>query len=344
MKSQIIAELGKVYIVAELSGNHGGDIRNAKLLIDKAKEAGVDAVKLQTYTADTITLDCHNAYFDVPDGLWSGKNYYELYQEAHTPWEWHKELNDYAKQLGLTLFSTPFDETAVDFLETTLQPPFYKIASFELTHIPLLEKVAQTCKPVIMSTGMATEAEIGEAVDTLRSHGCPEIVLLKCISQYPADPKAFHLNTLPLLREKFHCAVGISDHSIGDVVVLGAVALGACFVEKHIVLSRDADAVDAAFSSTPEEFADLVKKIRLLSAAMGKAHIGPSSQEMSELRSRRSIFVSKDMRKGDIFSPENIKIVRPSNGLAPKFWHDVLGKRANRALERGQPLSYDSVE
>ncbi|OHE73717.1 MAG: pseudaminic acid synthase [Verrucomicrobia bacterium GWC2_42_7] len=327
------------YLVAELSGNHEQNIELAKKMILAAKESGADAVKLQTYTPDTITLPVKNDYFKLNNGgPWDGSYFYDLYKRGFTPWEWHAELYQYTQQLDITLFSTPFDETSVDFLEKTIHPPVYKIASFELVHIPLLKKVAQTKKPVILSTGMATENEIREAVDTLRSNGSPQVILLKCISNYPALPKDHNLNTIKTLLEKFDCLVGLSDHSLGNEIALGSIALGACFIEKHFTLDRNSSGIDNLFSITPQEFKSLRLAVDTLSQALGNPTICPSPQERGELRSRRSIFISNDIKQGEPLSPKNIKIVRPADGLHPRHWESALGKNATHDLSKGNPL------
>lgn len=327
------------YIIAEISGNHGQKFEHALALIDAAKEAGVHAVKLQTYTPDTLTLNVRTPHFALnSDTLWGGQYYHDLYAKGCTPWEWQPKLFAYARKIGLTCFSTPFDESAVDFLEREVQPPAYKIASFELNHLPLLKHVARTRKPVILSTGLATEAEIGEAVDVLRVHGTEQIILLKCVTNYPAQPETFNLRTLKTLRQKFRCWVGLSDHSLGDEIAVAATALGACVIEKHLMLDNTEGAVDAGFSLTPERFKKMVNAVRCVHAALGDGKIGPTEQEQKELHSRRSIFVSKNIQQGERFSYLNLKIVRPGDGLHPRYWEQVLGRCATQDLRMGEPL------
>lgn len=326
------------FVIAELSANHRGSIDEALRLIDAAADVGADAIKLQTYTPDTITLPVRSKRFRVGKGLWQGKYLHDLYAEAMTPWEWHCQMARRARQRGLVAFSTPFDETAVDFLEKEMRPPAYKIASFEVNHIPLLKRVAATRKPVILSTGMATEREIATAVKTLQRGGCPALVLLKCVSAYPSDPRDFNLRALVTLRERFHTPVGLSDHTMSDEVALGSVALGACVVEKHLTLERSSGGIDAGFSLEPEEFARMVRGLRVLQQALGNPTLGPTRQDRAQRRFRRSIFVSQDVAAGEVLTPSNLRVVRPADGLEPSRWQTVLGKRAARALRAGRPL------
>lgn len=327
------------YFVAEVSGNHKQSLSLAKETIQAAAEAGADAVKFQTYTPDTLTLNVRNKYFKKNGGLWDGRYLYDLYQEGMTPWDWFPELNAYAKKCGLTFFSTPFDETAVDFLEKSINPPAYKIASYEINHEPLLRKIAQQCKPVILSTGMAMEVEIKAALRNLKKNGATEIILLKCISGYPAVPEGFNLRTIPSMYKKFKCPIGLSDHTMGHEVALGAVALGACFIEKHFILDRTAGGIDSDFSLEPHEFAEMTQMVTTLYKSLGTQDIGPSQQEAGELCQRRSIFVAQPIRAGEIFTKENIKIVRPGHGLCPSQWRKILGKKARKALDPGEPVS-----
>lgn len=341
---RLVDESQPPYCVAELSGNHQQSIEQAKALIDASVEAGADAVKLQTYTPDTITLPARTDLFRVEGGLWDGRYLHELYQEAMTPWEWHGELAAYARSKRVELFSTPFDETAVDYLEAEVQPPVYKIASFELNHLPLLRKVGALGKPVILSTGMASFQEIEVAVYTLRKAGAIGIALLKCVSAYPADPADFNLKALATLKEHFDCPVGLSDHSLGHEICHGAVALGCSLIEKHIVLDREAGGIDSGFSLEPHEFAEMVKSVKRLHAGMGNSELGASQQDEKQKRFRRSIFVADAIKQGDVLTHNNIKIVRPSDGLEPVHWEQLLGKKAKRDLDMGMPLTWDMVE
>jgi pseudaminic acid synthase len=339
IKGRKIGEDHEVYIVAEMSANHHRDFDQAVKIIQAARDAGADAVKLQTYTPDTITLDCRNDYFQIKGTIWEGRHLYDLYQEAFTPWEWQPRLQEIAGELGLDLFSTPFDHTAVDFLER-MAAPAYKIASFELVDLPLIERVARTGKPVIMSTGMATLAEIDEAVRAARAAGAMEIALLKCTSAYPAAPAEMHLRTLPHLAAAFGLPVGLSDHTLGIAVPVAAVALGACIVEKHLTLSRSRPGPDSAFSLEPREFKDMVAAIRVAEAALGEVRYELTEQEAASRVFRRSLFVVQDMRAGETFTPENVRAIRPGHGLAPKYLPEVLGKRAAVDIKKGTPLSF----
>ncbi|MDQ8200025.1 pseudaminic acid synthase [Pelagicoccus enzymogenes] len=325
-------------IVAELSGNHGQDIETAKRIIAAAAKAGADAVKLQTYTPDSITLDSDSEEFTVQGGLWHGRRLYELYGEACTPYEWHAPLADFARQLGIEIFSTPFDESAVDFLESAIQPELYKISSFELTHIPLLKRTAQTGKPVVLSTGMATETEIEEAVSTLRNNGAAEVVLLKCVSAYPSEPEGFNLRSMQSIAQRFDCSTGLSDHTLTNEIAIASVALGARLIEKHVTDSRAAGGIDAGFSLEPPELASLVTQTRRAHAALGSPTIGCSIQDQKQTHFRRSIYASADIQAGEVFSVENLRIVRPSTGLAPKLWEQLIGQKAKRSLSAGTPL------
>jgi pseudaminic acid synthase len=328
-----------VYIVAELSANHGGSLEHAAKTIRAVAESGADAVKLQTYTADTLTIDCDNEYFRISGGtLWDGRTLYDLYKEAYTPWEWHKELQQVAHDCGLDFFSTPFDTTAVDFLEQ-LNVPMHKVASFELVDIPLLKKIGSTKKPVIMSTGMASEEEIQEALTALRSAGCPEVTLLKCTSAYPAKPQDANLNTIPDMAQKFGCKVGLSDHTMGIAVPVAAVALGACVIEKHFTLSRADGGADSGFSLEPEEFKAMVDAVRIAEKATGTIQYGGSAGDKKNKVFRRSLFVVKDIKAGEVFTPENVRSIRPGQGLAPKCYEEILGREAACDVMRGTPLS-----
>jgi N-acetylneuraminate synthase len=333
-----------IFVIAEMSGNHNQSLDRGLKIIEAAAQSGVQAIKLQTYTADTITLDVRGGDFDIQDqeSLWSGRNLHDLYQMAHTPWEWHEPLMRRAKELGLICFSSPFDETAVDFLEK-LNVPIYKIASFENNHLPLIKKVASTGKPIIMSTGMATIAELDEAVTTARKNGCKDLTLLKCTSTYPASAENSNLLTIPHLRDLFGCKVGLSDHTLGIGTSVAAVALGATVIEKHFTLSRADGGVDSAFSIEPIEMAQLVRECEAASLALGGIKYGPTPAEEKSLVFRRSIYVAKDMKAGDVFTPENIRVVRPGRGLHPNLYEKILGKKAMTDLAKGQPLSFDYI-
>jgi pseudaminic acid synthase len=329
-------------IIAEMSGNHNHSLDRALALVDAAADAGAHALKLQTYTADTITIDAHQSEFTIGDrnSLWAGKNLYKLYQEANTPWDWHKPIFDRAKARGMLAFSTPFDETAVDFLES-LGVPAYKIASFENVHLPLIRKVAATGKPMIISTGMASIAELDEAVKAARGGGCKDLVLLKCTSTYPATPENTNLATIPHMRQLFGCEVGLSDHTMGVGASVAAVALGATVIEKHFTLRRADGGVDSAFSLEPEELKALVVETGRAWAAMGKVTYGPTEAEMKSLVYRRSLYVVQDMKSGDVLTPANLRAIRPGLGLPPKELDTVLGKQVRKDVQRGTPLSWD---
>ncbi len=337
-----IGRASRPFVIAELSGNHNGSLERALALVEAAAAAGAPCVKLQTYRADTLTLDVEDGEFVIsdPKSLWKGRSLHSLYDEAHTPWEWHEPIMKRARELGLVCFSSPFDETAVDFLET-LDVPAYKIGSFECTHLPLLRRVAATGKPVILSTGMATLAEIDEAVRTLREGGAAEVALLKCTSTYPSTPENSNLITLPHLREMFGCEVGISDHTLGIGVSVAAVALGAVVIEKHFTLARADGGVDAAFSMEPAELKALVEEAERAWQALGQVHYGPTAAEQNAVKRRRSIYLSRDAAAGDVLGPHNLRIVRPGYGLEPKHLPVVTGKRLAKAAVKGTPLTWD---
>ena len=332
------------FIVAEMSGNHNQSLERALKIVETAAKAGVHAVKLQTYTAGTMTLDIEEGefYIDEPGNLWQGQSLYKLYQKAYTPWEWHKPIFDKCKELGLICFSTPFDETAVDFLES-LDVPCYKIAAFENTDIPLIRKIAKTKKPMIISTGMATVAELDETVRAAREEGCDDIILLKCTSTYPALPENSNLRTIPHMRELFKCQVGLSDHTLGIGVAVAAVAFGAVLIEKHFTLSRAEGGVDAAFSMEPEEMRALVLETERAWQALGEVKYGYVEAEKNSVKSRRSLYVVKDMKAGEAFTKENLKTIRPGLGLPPKYYDILLGKKVKRDVKKGTPVSWDLI-
>lgn len=332
----------KPYLIAEISGNHNQSLERALELMTACKDAGADAIKLQTYTADTMTLNLREREFFVSDdnNLWKGQSLYELYEKAHTPWAWHPQLFQHAKHLGITIFSTPFDETAVDFLEE-LDVPCYKIASFENTDLPLLQRVARTRKPVIMSTGMATFRELAASVGALGEAGCRDLVLLKCTSSYPSLERDANLASLPHIRYAFDVPVGLSDHSLGTAIPVVATALGASVIEKHVTMDRNDGGVDSSFSLVPSEFAHLVQECSKAFDSLGAVHYGCSEKEKKSVVYRRSIYVSRDINKGEKFSRDNIKVIRPAHGLKPEFMDIVLGRVASRDLKLGTPLSWD---
>lgn len=330
-----------VYIIAEMSANHGQRYEHAVEIIEAAKIAGADAIKLQTYTPDTITIDSQRPEFLVGKGsLWEGRTLYELYGEAYTPWDWQPKLKQIANDLGLDCFSTPFDFTAVDFLER-MNVPAYKIASFELVDLPLIQRVARTGKPLIMSTGMATLEEIDEAVRAFRDAGGEKLALLKCNSAYPAPPEEMNLRTIPDMSERFGVPVGLSDHTLGIAVAVTAVGLGACIIEKHFTLRRADGGPDAAFSLEPEEFKAMVDAVREAERALGKVNYEPTPREMASRTFRRSLFVVQDVRAGEVLTDKNVRSIRPAHGLPPKYLENVLGRRAARDITRGTPLKWD---
>ena len=331
----------KTWIIAELSANHNGVRENALELVRMAANAGADAVKVQTYTPETMTLDCEREEFLVRGGtLWDGRKLFDLYREAHLPWDWHEAIFEEAKQAGIPCFSTPFDASAVDFLEQ-FDPPVHKVASFELIDHPLLAKIASTGRPVILSTGMATEEEIGEAVDVLRGGGCPEIVLLKCTSSYPAPPDEANLARIPDMMERFGVIAGLSDHTLGIEVPIAAVALGARVIEKHFCMSRDLPGPDSAFSLEPGEFREMVRAVRVVESAIGEPIYERTSAEEKSLAFRRSLFFVRDMEAGEVVCSDDVRVIRPGHGLPPKDLPQVLGRRVTRAVTRGAPVAHD---
>ncbi len=333
-----------VYVIAEISANHHQDFDTALKIIHAAKDAGADAIKLQTYTADTITLASNREYFRVGGGtLWDGRNLHDLYAEAYTPWDWQPKLKKAANDLGMDCFSSAFDATAVDFLEE-MRVPAHKVASFELVDLPLIEKMARTGKPLIMSTGMATVEEIDEAMKTARKAGATQIALLKCTSAYPASAEEMNLRTIPELARRFDVPAGLSDHTMGVAIPVAAVALGACIIEKHLTLSRSEPGPDSAFSLEPYEFKTMVDAVRVAEKALGEVHFGFSEKEASSRIFRRSLFVVQDVRRGDLFTADNVRSIRPGHGLHTRHFDEVLGRHAARDIERGTPLSWDLVD
>ncbi|MBR3605982.1 MAG: pseudaminic acid synthase [Lachnospiraceae bacterium] len=340
--NRVIGKGQPAYIIAEMSANHAGSIENAKRIIRAAKESGADCVKIQTYTPDTITIDCDNEYFQINKGTWKGENLYQLYGKAYTPWEWQKELLEEAKKVGIDFFSTPFDFSSVDFLEE-IGVEFYKIASFELVDLPLIRYVASKKKPMIMSTGMSTLGEIEAAVKIAREAGNDQIALLRCASAYPAITDQMNLKTMVNMAEVFNVPVGLSDHSMGSVGAVTAVALGASIIEKHFCLDRAMENPDSVFSMNPEEFSSMVKDIRQAQRAIGVVSYGPTEQEASNVVFRRSVFCVKDIKKGEEITAENIRIIRPGYGMEPKYYEEVLGQRALRDIKRGTPMELSMV-
>lgn len=343
INGRIVGDGAPAYIIAEMSANHAGSLERAKEMIYVAKEAGADCIKIQTYTPDTMTIDCHNEYFNIEKGTWEGENLYSLYQKAYTPWEWQQELKDEAKKAGIDFLSTPFDNTSVDFLEG-LGVEFYKIASFELVDIPLLEYIASKNKPIIMSTGMGSLKEITEAVEAIYATGNKQLALMKCSSAYPAKSEEMNLSTILDLKKRFDLPVGLSDHSMGSFSATTAVALGANIIEKHFCISRAIKNPDSSFSMEPNEFKDMVEKVREVEKALGKVTYGVSNQEESNACFRRSLFVVADIAAGEALTPENIRSIRPAYGLKPKHYKEVIGKKAVRDLKRGTPLSFEDFE
>ena len=332
-----------VYVVAEISANHNQKFEYASRLVHAAKEAGADAVKLQTYTPETITIPCDSSHFQIAGGtLWGGRSLYELYKEASMPWEWQPKLKAIADELDITLFSSAFDPTAVDFLER-MDVPAHKVASCELVDIPLIEKMARTGKPLILSTGMATLDEINEAMEAAREAGGRDVLLLKCTSAYPGQPEDMNLRTIPEMSRLFGVPVGLSDHTLGVSVPVAAVTLGACMVEKHLTLSRELAGPDSAFSVEPHEFAEMVESVRTAERALGKIQFGPARSEETSRAFRRSLFVVRDINAGERFTPDNVKSIRPASGLHTRYLSHVLGQRASQDIRRGTPLSWSLI-
>ena len=343
--TQIIGKNHPPFIIAEMSGNHNQSLERALELVEAAARAGAHAFKLQTYTADTMTLDLKEKEFFISDekSPWKGKSLYDLYKIAHTPWDWHQQIFDFAKKNGLICFSTPFDESAVDFLEK-LGAPAYKIASFENTDIPLIERVAATGKPVIISTGMATQDELDESVCAAQKAGCKDLILLKCTSTYPATPKNTNLLTIPYLRDRYGCEIGLSDHTLGIGVAISSVALGATVIEKHFTLKRSDGGVDSTFSLQPHEMKELIEETKRAWQSLGKVFVGSTQAEKSSITFRRSLYIVKDLKAGDILTKENVRAIRPGMGLPPKHLNQVLGKRIKSEMKMGTALAWSMIE
>ncbi|HIF9422359.1 TPA: pseudaminic acid synthase [Photobacterium damselae] len=327
------------YIIAELSANHNGDINRAFQIMEEAKKAGADAIKLQTYTHDTITIDCNSEEFQIHGGLWDGQTLYELYKGAHMPWEWHELLFEKARELGITIFSSPFDFSAVDLLEK-LDAPAYKIASFEVIDLPLIKRVAQTGKPMIISTGMADEEEIAEAIKTAKDNGCQELVVLHCVSGYPAPAEQYNLRTIADIAERFNVLSGLSDHTIDNATAVTSVALGACLIEKHVTMDRNGGGADDSFSLEPPELKALCQDAKTAWLALGNVNYERTEAEKGNVKFRRSLYVVKDIKKGEIFTEEHVRSIRPGNGILPKFLDTVLGAKATQDLKVGTSLQF----
>lgn len=344
ISGRIIGKKHAPFVIAEMSGNHNQSLEKALSIVDVAAASGAHAIKLQTYTADTLTINLDHGEFFIsdPGSLWKGKSLYALYQEAYTPWEWHEALFKRATEKGLICFSTPFDETAVDFLEK-LQAPAYKIASFENNHLPLLKRVARTGKPVIMSTGIATLTDLEAAVKTLRENGCEDIVLLKCTSTYPATPNNSNILTIPHMSELFRCHVGLSDHTLGVGVAVASVALGARVIEKHFTMSRAEGGVDASFSMEPAEFRMLVEETDRAFRGLGSVHYGILEAEKKSFTFKRSIYIVENMKAGEVLTEQNMRIIRPGLGMSPRFFEEMLGKRVKCDIKRGTALTLDLI-
>lgn len=328
------------YIIAEMSANHNGDISKAFQIIQSAKECGADALKIQTYTPDTITLNSNKPDFVIKEGLWAGQTLYELYESAYTPWEWHKDLFEYSRNIGITMFSSPFDSTAVDLLED-LNAPAYKIASFEATDIPLIEYIASTKKPMIISTGMANADEILQAVDAAKSAGCEELAILHCVSGYPAPPENYNLRTLTDMIHRYHCVTGLSDHTLDNTTALASIALGASIIEKHFTIDRSAGGPDDSFSMEPRDLTDLVKMSKGVFKSLGTVDYGLKSSEVENIKFRRSLYYVKDLPKNHVLTDDDIRSVRPGFGIAPRYFREVVGKRLKREIEKNSPVSLD---
>jgi pseudaminic acid synthase len=338
-----IGQLHRPYIIAELSANHNGNLKTALRIIEAAKEAGADAVKLQTYRPDTITLDCDNEEFRIHGGLWDGRTLYDLYQEAHMPWEWHKSLFEYARKLGITIFSSPFDNTAVDLLED-LNAPAYKIASFEAVDLPLIKYAASTGKPMIISTGMADGEEIQEAIDAARAGGCKELAILHCVSGYPAPAEDYNLRTIPDMIQCFGLVTGLSDHTLDNTTAITSVALGASIIEKHFTLDRNGGGPDDSFSLEPGELADLCKGSRTAWESLGRVDYGRKSSEVANVKFRRSLYFVRNLKAGEIVTSDAVRSVRPGFGLPPKHLDAVIGRRLRKDVEAATPVNFEVFE
>ncbi len=328
------------YIIAELSANHNGDISRAFQIMEEAKKAGADAIKLQTYTHNTITIDCDSEEFQIHGGLWDGQTLYELYKGAHMPWEWHKPLFDKARELGITIFSSPFDFSAVELLEQ-LEAPAYKIASFELIDLPLIKRVAQTGKPMIMSTGMANQDEIQEAIDTARNNGCKELVVLHCVSGYPAPAEQYNLRTVADIAERFNVLSGLSDHTIDNATAVTSVALGACLIEKHVTMDRNGGGADDSFSLEPAELKALCQDTKTAWLALGKVTYERTEAELGNVKFRRSLYIVRDIKIGEVFTEKHVRSIRPGYGIAPKHYDEVIGKTSKKDIGKYTPLKFE---
>jgi pseudaminic acid synthase len=327
----------KPYIIAELSANHNGDINRAFEIMKAAKASGADAIKLQTYTHETITMDCDTEEFMIRGGLWDGQSLYQLYKDAHMPWEWHKPLFEKAKELGITIFSSPFDFTAVELLEG-LDAPAYKIASFEIVDLPLIAKVAKTGKPMIISTGMANKNEIHEAINTARNNGCEELVVLQCVSGYPAPAEQYNLKTIPDIAKRFNVLSGLSDHTIDNATAVTSIALGACLIEKHVTLDRNGGGADDSFSLEPQELKKLCEDTKTAWLSLGKVNYERTASEQGNVKFRRSLYIVEDVKAGDELNYKNVRSIRPGFGLAPKYLNDIVGKFAKMDIAKGSPV------
>lgn len=330
------------YIIAELSANHNGDINRAFQIMEEAKKAGADAIKLQTYTHETITMDCDSEEFQIHGGLWDGQTLYELYKGAHMPWEWHKPLFEKAQELGITIFSSPFDFSAVELLEE-LDAPAYKIASFEVIDLPLIKRVAQTGKPMIISTGMANQEEIAEAIKTAKDNGCQELVVLHCVSGYPAPAEQYNLRTIADIAERFDVLAGLSDHTIDNATAVTSIALGACLIEKHVTMDRNGGGADDSFSLEPLELQALCKDTKIAWQALGKVNYERTEAEKGNVKFRRSLYVVKDVKAGEMLTAENVRSIRPGFGLAPKYYDEVIGQVAKVDIAPGTPFSFEFI-